>query len=65
VHVVASRCTIIASTPAAFVDVVTGVSGLVIIDDAFTDRGRFVPSWCGLGMNRCLFLLSGGLRRLL
>jgi hypothetical protein len=48
---VASRCAVIASTPVAFVDVVTGVSGLVIVDDAFTDRGRLVPLWCGLGMN--------------
>jgi hypothetical protein len=65
VHVVASRCTIIACTPAALVDVIMGVSGLTIVDDAITDRGRFVPSWCGLRMNRCLFLLSGGLHRLL
>jgi hypothetical protein len=62
---VASRCTVIASTPAALVDVVTGVSRLVIVDDAITNRGRFFPSWCGIGMNRGLFLLSGGLRRLL
>jgi hypothetical protein len=65
VHVTASRCTVIASTPAALVDVITGVSGLVIVDDAITDRGCFVPSWCGLEMNRGLFPLSGGLRRLL
>jgi hypothetical protein len=65
VQVVALRCVVIASTPASFVDVVTGVSGLTIIDDAITDRGRFVPSRCGLGMNQGLFLLSGGLRRLL
>jgi hypothetical protein len=65
VHVVASRCTVIASTPAALIDVITSVSGLAIVDDAITDRGRFVPSWRGLGMNRDLFLLSGGLRRLL
>jgi hypothetical protein len=51
--------------PAAFIDVVTSVSGLAIVDDTITDRGRFVPSWCGLRMNRGLFLLSGGLRRLL
>jgi hypothetical protein len=50
-HVVASRCAIIASTPAVFVDVVAGVSGLVIVNDAITDRGRFVLSWCGLEMN--------------
>jgi hypothetical protein len=63
--VIASRCTIIASTPAVFVDVVTSFSGLMIVDDAITDRDRFVPSWGGLRMNRGLFLLSGGLRRLL
>jgi hypothetical protein len=51
--------------PAAFIHVVTGVSGLVIVNDAFTDRGRFVLLWCRLEMNRGLFLLSGGLRRLL
>jgi hypothetical protein len=62
---VASRCAIITSTLAVFVDVVTGISGLVIVDDVFTDRGRLVPPWCRLRMNRCLFLRSGGLRRLL
>jgi hypothetical protein len=51
--------------PAAFIDVVTSVSGLAIVDDTITDRGRFVPSWCGLRMNRGLLFLSGGLRRLL
>jgi hypothetical protein len=65
VLVVASRCTVTASTLAAFVDVVTGVSGLVVVDDALMDRGCLVPLRCGLGMNRGLFLLSGGLRRLL
>jgi hypothetical protein len=65
VHVIASRCAVIASTPATFVDVVTGISGIVIVDDAITDRGHFVPSWCELGINRGLFLLSRGLRRLL
>jgi hypothetical protein len=65
VHVLASRCTITTSTFAAFVDVVTGVSGLMIIDDAFTDRGCLVPLRCRLGMNRCLFLLSGGFHKLL
>jgi hypothetical protein len=49
--VVASRCAVIASTLVVFVDVVTGVSGLAIIDDAFTDKGRLVPLWCGLGIN--------------
>jgi hypothetical protein len=47
------------------IDDVTGISGLAVVDDAFTDRGCPVPSWGRLGMNRGLFLLSGGLRRLL
>jgi hypothetical protein len=63
--VVSSRCAVTASTLAAFVDVVAGVSGHVVVDDAFVDRGCLVPLWCGLRMNRDLFLLSGGLRRLL
>jgi hypothetical protein len=50
-HVVASGCTVTTSTPTAFADVVTSVSGLAIVDDAFTDRGCFVPSWHRLGMN--------------
>jgi hypothetical protein len=62
---VASRRAVTASTLAAFVDVVTGISGLVVVDDAFADRGCPVPLWCGLRMNRGLFLLSKGLRRLL
>jgi hypothetical protein len=36
----------------------------MVVDDAFTDRGRLVPLGV-LGMNRGLSLLSGGLRRLL
>jgi hypothetical protein len=62
---VTSSCTITTFAPTALVDVVTGISGLAVIDDAFTDRGCPVPSWGRLGMNRCLFLLSRGLRRLL
>jgi hypothetical protein len=62
---VALRCAVITSMPAAFVDVITGVSGLAIVDDVFTDRGRLIPLWCRLGMNRGLFLLSGGPRRML
>jgi hypothetical protein len=64
VLVVALRCTVTASTLAALVDVVSCVSRLAIVDDAFTDRGCLVPLRCGLGMNRGLFLLLGGLRRL-
>jgi hypothetical protein len=63
--VVASRCTATASTLATFVDVVTGVSGLAVVDDALTDIGCLVPLRCGLGMNQGLFLLSRELRRLL
>jgi hypothetical protein len=65
VLVVASGCIITTFAPAAFVDVVTGISGLAVVDDAFTDRGCLVPSRGELGMNRGLFLLLGGLRRLL
>jgi hypothetical protein len=64
-HVVASRHAVITSMPVAFVDVVTGVSGLVIVNDAFMNRGHLVPLRCRLEMNRGLFLLLGGLRRLL
>jgi hypothetical protein len=45
---VASRCAVITSTPTTFVDVITGVSGLVIVDDAFTDRGLALFP-CGVG----------------
>jgi hypothetical protein len=65
VLVVASRCTITASTLAAFVDVVTGVSGLAVVNDMLMDRGCLVPLRCRLGMNRGLFLMPGGLHRLL
>jgi hypothetical protein len=65
VLVVASSCTVTTLTPSAFVDVVTGISRFVGVDGALTDRGRLVPLGGGLGMNRGLSLLSGGLRRLL
>jgi hypothetical protein len=65
VHGVASGCTVIAFTPVAFIDVITGISGLAIVDNAFMDRGCLVPLWRSLGMNQGLFLLSGGLRGLL
>jgi hypothetical protein len=65
VLVVASRRVVTASTLAAFVDAITGVSGLVVVDDVFTDKGCLAPSWCRLGMNQGLFLLLGGLCRLL
>jgi hypothetical protein len=65
VLMVASRCAVTTSAPAAFVDVITGVSGLTVVDDALTDRGCLVPLRCRLRMNQGLFLLPGGLRRLL
>jgi hypothetical protein len=37
--------------PAALIDVVMGISGLAIIDDAFMDRGCLVTLWHGFGMN--------------
>jgi hypothetical protein len=51
VLVVASSCTVTTFVPAAFVDVVTGISGLVVVDDAFMDRGCLVPSRGRLRMN--------------
>jgi hypothetical protein len=65
VLVVASSCTVTTLALTALVDVVTGISGSAVVDDAFTDRGHLVPPGGGLGMNRGLFLLSGGLHRLL
>jgi hypothetical protein len=47
------------------VDVVTGVSRLAVVNDALIDRGCLIPLRCGLRMNRALFLVSRGLRRLL
>jgi hypothetical protein len=40
---VASSYTVTTFAPAAFVDIVTGISGLAVVDDAFTDRG--IHSW--------------------
>jgi hypothetical protein len=65
VLVVASRCTITTSTPAAFVDVIAGVSGFVVVDDALTDISCLFPLRCELRMNRGLSLMSRGLRKLL
>jgi hypothetical protein len=65
VLVVASRCAVTASALAAFVDVIMGVSRLVVVDDVLMDRGCLVPLRCELGMNRGFFLVSGGLCRLL
>jgi hypothetical protein len=63
--VVTSRRAVTASTPATLVDVVAGVSRLVVVDDALTDRGCPVSLRRELGINRGLFLVSRGLRRLL
>jgi hypothetical protein len=41
--VVALRCAVTASALAMFVDVVTGISRLTVVDDALTDRGYLVP----------------------
>jgi hypothetical protein len=41
-----------------------GISRFMVVDDAFTDKGRLVPLGV-LRMNRGFSLLLGGLRRLL
>jgi hypothetical protein len=61
---VASSCTVTTLAPPVLGDVVTGVSRFMVVDDAFTERGRLVPLGV-LEMNRGLSLLSGGLHRLL
>jgi hypothetical protein len=48
---VASSYTVTTFAPAALVHVVTGISGLAVVDNAFTDRGCPVPSWGRLRMN--------------
>jgi hypothetical protein len=50
VLVVASSCTVTIFAPSALDDVITGVSGFTVVDDAFTDRGRLVLLGV-LGMN--------------
>jgi hypothetical protein len=40
---VASSCTVTTLVPPALSDVVSGVSGFTVVDDAFTDRGRPIP----------------------
>jgi hypothetical protein len=62
--VVALSCTVTTLVPPMLGDVVTGISRFVVVDDAFTDRGRLVPLGV-LGMNRGLSLLLGGLHELL
>jgi hypothetical protein len=59
-----SSCTVTTFVPAALVDVVTGISGLAVVDDAFTDRGSLVSLRCRLGMDRGLPFLPGGFRML-
>jgi hypothetical protein len=51
VLVVTSSCTVTTFAPAALVDVVTGISGLAVIDDAFMDRGSLVSLRCRLRMD--------------
>jgi hypothetical protein len=51
VLVVASSCTVTIFAPAALIDVVTGISGLVVVDDAFSDRGSLVSLRCRLEMD--------------
>jgi hypothetical protein len=63
--VVASRRAVTAFAHATLVDVIMGVSGLTIVDDTLANRGCPIPLRCGLRMNRGLFLVSRGLRRLL
>jgi hypothetical protein len=43
VLVVASSCIVTTFAPAALIDVVTGIAGLMVVDDNFTDRGCLVP----------------------
>jgi hypothetical protein len=65
VLVVASSYTVTTLTPSALVDVVTGISRFMVVDDAFTDKRCLVSLGGGLEMDRGLSFLSGGLRRLL
>jgi hypothetical protein len=64
VLVVALSCTITMFAPPALDDVVTGISRFTVVDDAFMDRDCLVLLGV-LGMNRGLFLRTGGLGRLL
>jgi hypothetical protein len=47
------------------VDVVMSILGLMVVDDAFIDRGSLVSLRCGLRMDRGHPFLPGGFRRLL
>jgi hypothetical protein len=51
VLMVTLSCTITTFAPVALVDVVTGIPGLTVVDNAFMDRGCPVPSWGRLRMN--------------
>jgi hypothetical protein len=46
-----SSYTITTFALAALIDVVTGILGLLVVDDVFTDRGSLVPLRCGLRMD--------------
>jgi hypothetical protein len=63
VLVVASSYTVTMFAAPALDDVVTGISRLTVVDNAFTDRDLLVPLGA-LGMNRGLSFLMGGLCRL-
>jgi hypothetical protein len=64
VIVVASSYIVTIFAPVALVDVVTGISGLTVVDDAFSDKGSLVSSRCRLEMDRGLPFLPGGFRGL-
>jgi hypothetical protein len=49
VLVVASSCTVTTLALTALVDVVMGISGFAVVDDAFTNRGHLVPPGAGSG----------------
>jgi hypothetical protein len=51
VLVVASSCIVTIFAPATLVDVVSGISRLMVVDDAFSDRGSLVSSRCRLRMD--------------
>jgi hypothetical protein len=48
---VTSSYTVTTFAPAALVDVIMGISGLAVVDDAFTERGSLISLRCRLGMD--------------
>jgi hypothetical protein len=44
-------CTVTTFALAVLVDIITGILGLPVVDDVFTDRGSLVPLRCGLRMD--------------